>query len=371
MKVCIDIQAAIAQRAGVGRYTKSLVEHLGPLSGSDTLNLFYFDFKQRGIPFHVPNATLRATTWCPGRMAQKAWKTIGWPPFDWFAGTADLYHFPNFIIPPLSQGRTVVTIHDVSFMRFPDAAEPKNLLYLNGQIRRTVDRADLILTDSQFSADEITELLNVPSDRVKAVHLGLTTNMNAPDATTIDAMRKHLKLDRPYLLFVGTLEPRKNIPFLVECFEQMTAFDGDLVIAGMRGWKVDPILTRMDASPRRERIRYLEYVEEEWLPPLYAGAELFIFPSLYEGFGFPPLEAMRCGIPVLSSRAGSLPEVLGDAAAYVNSYDAQEWAHATEALLQDVDRRKALSAAGEQQAATYRWEETARQTWELYREVIS
>lgn len=368
MKVCIDIQAAIAQRAGVGRYTKSLVEHLGPLAGPDLLTLFYFDFKQRGIPFHVPGATPRATTWCPGRLAQKAWKTIGWPPFDWFAGAADVYHFPNFVIPPLSRGRALVTIHDVSFMRFPEAAESKNLQYLNSQIRRTVDRADLILTDSQFSADEISELLNVSPDRVRAVHLGLTDNMKMPDAATAASMRERLKLERPYLLFVGTLEPRKNIPFLIDCFERMKMFDGDLVIAGMRGWQVDPILERMQSSPCHERIRYLEYVEEQWLPPLYAEAELFLFPSLYEGFGFPPLEAMRCGTPVLSSRAGSLPEVLGEAAAYMKEYDAEAWARAAEDLLQDSARRQSLGAAGAQQAERYKWEETARQTWELYRE---
>ncbi len=371
LKVCIDIQAAIAQRAGVGRYTKSLVEHLGPLAGPDQLTLFYFDFKRRGVPFHVPNASERAVTWCPGRIVQKAWKTIDWPAFDWFAGSADVYHFPNFIIPPLRRGRTVVTIHDVSFMRFPDAAEPKNLQYLNGQIRKTIERADLILTDSQFSADEMTELLNVAPDRVKAVHLGLTPNMGASDSDAVEAMRGALKLDAPYLLFVGTLEPRKNIPFLIECFEQMESFDGDLVIAGMRGWKVEPILKRMDASRERARIRYLEYVDEQWLPALYAGAKLFMFPSLYEGFGFPPLEAMRCGTPVLSSRAGSLPEVLGDAAAYVDSYDAEEWAGAATSLLADSGQRAKRVETGQAQAARYQWEETARETWGLYREVAS
>ncbi len=371
MKVCIDIQAAIAQRAGVGRYTKALVEHLGPPANDDTLTLFYFDFKQRGMPFHVPNAAQRAVTWCPGRLIQKAWKTINWPAFDWFAGSADVYHFPNFIIPPLRQGRTVVTIHDVSFMRFPNAAEPRNLQYLNSQIRQTVNRADRILTDSHFSAGEICELLHVPEERVTAVHLGLTPNMHAPDTTTIQAMRSHLKLECPYLLFVGTVEPRKNIAFLVEAFERATAFDGDLVIAGMRGWHVDPILDRMQSSPQQARIRYMEYVDEQWLPPLYAGAELFVFPSLYEGFGFPPLEAMRCGTPVLSSRAGSLPEVLGDAADYVTDYDADQWARAIESLLADTTRRTALTEKGHEQAQRYRWEDTARKTWEVYREEAS
>lgn len=365
----MDIQAAMAQRAGVGRYAKCLVEQLGPLAGDDALRLFAFDFKRQGLPFSVERANTRLITWCPGRVVQKSWKTIHFPPYDWFAGDADVYHFPNFVIPPLRKGRSIVTIHDVSFIRFPEAAEPKNLRYLNTQIRQTVARADHIITDSQFSADEITECLNVPPERVTAIHLGLTPNMTSCQESDRLAMRSTLGLKKPYVLFVGTLEPRKNIPFLIEVFEHMRGFDGELVLAGMRGWKTEPIFRRLEQSAQRSRIRYLEYVEERWLPALFAEASLFLFPSLYEGFGFPPLEAMRCDTPVLSSRAGSLPEVLGTGAAYVDDYEADVWAHAAESLLADVERQQKLVMAGREQAARYQWEETARQTWELYREV--
>jgi len=368
LNVCIDIQAAIAQRAGVGRYTKALLEHLGAEAGPDALTLFYFDFKRRGLPFPVHGAEERRVTWCPGRLAQWAWKTLGGPAFNRLAGAADVYHFPNFVIPPLTHGRAVVTIHDVSFLRFPDAAEPRNLRYLNAQIRRTVARADMILTDSEFSAEEIRTLLKAPPERVRAVHLGLTDNMTTPDADTIAAMRERLSLDRPYLLFVGTLEPRKNLPFLIEAFEQLKGFDGDLVLAGMRGWKYEPILERIKASARRDRIRYVEYVDEALLPALYAKAALFVFPSLYEGFGFPPLEAMRCGAPVLASRAGSLPEVLGTAAAYGDIARPEAWAEDMTTLLNDTTRCEQLRTAGRAQAARYRWSDTAKATWALYRE---
>jgi len=371
VKCCIDIQAALAQRAGVGRYTKALVEQLGPLAGTDALRCFYFDFKQRGLPFAVPGAEIRHVRWWPGRVAQKMWKTLYFPPFDAFAGPADVYHFPNFVIPPLRRGRAVVTIHDVSFLRFPEAAEPKNLRYLNNQIRRTVQRADLILTDSHFSAREMQECLAVPADRIATVHLGLTPNMKPPAADAVTAMRTALNLDRPYLLFVGTVEPRKNIPFLIEVFEQLKGFDGDLVIAGMRGWKYAPILERWQQSPQRDRIRYLDYVPEEHLPALYTGAEAFVFPSLYEGFGFPPLEAMCCGTPVVASRAGSLPEVLGDAAAYADIAAIDDWLATLDDVLHNTERRATLRAAGHQQTARYTWEAAARETWACYRRVAS
>ena len=130
MRVTLDIQAAIAQRAGVGRYTKSLVEHLGPFAGSDELRLFYFDFQRKGVPFPVPGASQHAVRWCPGQFVQKAWKTLNWPPYNWFAGAADVYHFPNFIRPPLKRGKSVVTIHDIAFIRYPQTLEPRNLAYL-------------------------------------------------------------------------------------------------------------------------------------------------------------------------------------------------------------------------------------------------
>jgi glycosyltransferase involved in cell wall biosynthesis len=369
MRVVVDIQAAIAQRAGVGRYTKSLVEHLGALKGPDEVGLFYFDFKGRGAPFPVNGAEQKAVHWFPGRVAQRAWKSLGWPPFNWLAGPADVYHFPNFVRPPLTHGRSVVTVHDVSFLRYPETTETRNLRYLSAQIRKTVELADAVITDSAFSAQEVQELLNVAPTKTRPIHLGLNATMVRPDDLTVVAVRRHLRLERPYLLMVGTLEPRKNIVFLVEIFEQLRGFDGDLVIAGMRGWKYKPILDRMKTSTRAERIRYLDYVDEELLPSLYAGAEALVYPSLYEGFGLPPLEAMACGTPVLSSRAGSLPEVLGEAAEYAGDFDVGAWVGAVSRVLADSALRRDASAKGLIQAAKYTWEETARQTWAVYRRV--
>lgn len=372
MKVSIDIQPAIAQRAGVGRYTKALAEHIGACRGEgDDIRLCFFDFKGRGMPFAAPNTSFKRIAWCPGRIAQKAWKTVEWPPYNWFFGSADVTHFPNFIIPTLTRGRKLVTIHDVSFLRHPEAAEPKNLRYLTDQIHNTIDRADLILTDSHFSAREMQELLKVPEDRIRVIHLGLSPAGEPPGDNSIQLMRNRFGLHKPYLLFVSTLEPRKNIPFLIESFERMTEFDGDLVIVGMRGWKYEPILDRMRRSSRMGSIRYLEYVDDRWMPALYSGAELFVFPSLYEGFGFPPLEAMQYGAPVLSSRSGSLPEVLGSAAQYTYISDPAIWAEAAWQLVCDYSERERLRKLGWAHVRKFDWAETARQTWQAYCETAS
>jgi len=184
------------------------------------------------------------------------------------------------------------------------------------------------------------------------------------------SMRQQYGLDRPYLLTVGTLEPRKNIGFLIDVFEQLADTDIDLVIAGMRGWKYEPVLEQMRACSQANRIHYLEYVEENNLPALYTAAELFVFPSLYEGFGFTPLEAMACGTPVVSSSAGSLAEVLGSGAMQLEEYHADNWAHAIRDLLGNNGKRTALSQAGQKQTAKYNWADTAKKTWGIYEQLV-
>ena len=315
-------------------------------------------------------------------MAQQLWKRAGWPGFDWFAGAADVYHFPNFVRPPLRKGaRSVVTIHDVSFLRMPETTEEKNLRWLTGQIGATARAADAIVTDSEFSAREIVDCLGVAREKVFPIWLGLAELGAPPDAAGCAAERKKLGLERPYLLHVGTLEPRKNLELLVEAFGRMRGFDGDLVLAGGLGWKTEGLLRAIERSPARERIRRVSRVGDRALAALYEGAveprknlellvEAFVFPSRYEGFGFPPLEAASRGTPVLCARNSSLPEVMGDAAEWVpDGAGAEEWAGRIESFLRDGARRAVLRAAGPRRAAMFRWEVTARRTWEVYRKV--
>jgi len=369
MRICFDIQSAIAQRAGVGRYAKLLAQHLGATAGENRLVLFYFDFKRKGMPFRVPNATHKAVGWCPGRVASLAWKTLDWPPFDQFAGSADIYHFPNFIVPPLTEGKSVVTVHDVSFLRFPEFAEKKNLRYLSARISNTIERADAVITDSRFAAGEIRDYLHADPSRIFPVYPGVAEDFVRGGRKRTGASEDPIAIDRPYILTVATIEPRKNIPFLVDVFEKLTDFDGYLVIAGMRGWNCGPILQRLGTSSRAADIRYLEYVDDASLPALYAKAEAFVFTSFYEGFGFPPLESMACGTPVVSSARGSLAEVLGDGAVQINEFDTELWCDAIRRILSDSEHREAIIAGGRRQALRYNWSETARQTWSVYEKV--
>lgn len=379
MNVCMDLQAALGQRGGIGRYVRELFRHLAAeAEEGETLSGFFFDFK-RSQPggsaaerMFGRGAELRACRWLPGRLVQGAWKRIHAPPYNWFAGESDLYHFPNFIRPPLARTRkSVVTIHDLAFMRMPETTEKKNLAWLTAEIRRTTDNADAVITVSRFSAREIHECLGVEEERIFPVWHGLDSFPEPPAEEEAAALRRELGLERPYLLMVGTIEPRKNIPFLVKVFEELRDFDGDLALVGGLGWKTEGILAAIDNSPRRDRIRRLGGIRDDQLAAVYAGAAAFVYPTRYEGFGFPPLEAMARGVPVISARNSSLPEVLGDAPRWVDGFDAVEWADAVRSLLNDSGALTTMRAAGVEQAAKFTWAEAARQTWAVYRRVAA
>ncbi len=372
MKFAIDIQSAVTQKAGVGRYTRELVEHVAAaIEPLDELALPYFDFRRGAVPFPVPKATMHPVRWIPGRAVQASWRFLRLPPYDLLCGKADLYHFPNFIIPPLWRGKAVVTIHDLAFMRYPQFAEDRNVKYLNSNIRRTARRADAIITVSRFSAQEVETYLHVPPERIFPIHHGIDTRFRRPDEHSIRSALASLGLDRPYLLTVGTIEPRKNIPHLIRVFETLNTFDGDLVIVGGKGWKYEPILDRIRQSPRAANIRCMGYAGDDALPALYAGATVFLLASFYEGFGFPPVEAMACGTPVVSSTGGSLEEVLGDGAALLDHFDVDRWAETVRQAIGDTTFRQGLIERGARQADRYTWRDTARRTLDIYRQVAA
>ncbi len=372
MQVCLDYQPAVTQRAGIGRYTRVLAgELLKTKLPEDDLRLFYLDFFRRGV-VDIPGARTTPSRILPGAILQRLWRTVGFPPFDLLSGPADVFHFTNFLRPPLRHGRSVVTIFDMSFERFPQFAEAKNLRNLRRGIRRTAAKADAIITISDFSAREISELLPESRGKLFPIPLGISPDFAPASEEAVAELRAKAALERPYILAVGTIEPRKNLKFLVDVFEQMggdSALEGlDLVIAGMPGWRCDDILQRFETSPRADRIHYMKYVPDGSLAALYTGAAVLAVPSHYEGFGFPPLEAMACGTPVVSSAGGSLPEVLGDAAIVVPDFDPDAWRTALGGAANDASLRAKLIEKGFARAATFRWRRTAEETWKVYRD---
>ncbi len=370
MKLAIQIQPAVTQRAGIGRYTRELVEHLVPLLDPESsMRLDYFDFRGNATPPALARQNLNPIRWIPGRLIEKIWQYSRFPPYECLGGNADLFHFPNFIAPPVRHGKVVVSIHDLSFVRYPHFAESRNVRYLSRHIQTSTARADAIITISHFSAQEIQAFLQVPAERIFPIHLGVSPSFRRQTDTTVSSYRKAAGLERPYLLTVGTIEPRKNIPFLIDLFEHMPDYDGELVIAGGPGWRCEPIMERIARSPRSKAIRCIGFVADQDLPALYTGADAFLLASFYEGFGFPPVEAMACGTPVVSSTGGSLSEVLGEGAILFDHYEKEAWAQAIRKIRQDDQHRQGLVERGQRIASSYTWQKTAAATLALYKKL--
>lgn len=371
MKITLDFQPGVSQFAGIGRYTRVLAGYLPSYLPSDIdLQLFYLDFRRRVKLSEEFQAKSKPYKLIPGAILQALWGLSLPPNYDLIAGKSDLYHFTNFIIPPLTKkAKTIVSVHDMSFMRHPECADKVNLRYLLSRIPKTIERADAIITLSEFSAREIVHFFPNAAGKVYPIYLGVDQSLSPRDEATVKEVRARYKLDKPYMISVGTIEPRKNYNFLIDLFEEVKE-DVDLVIVGNCGWKFEPIIEKIKNSKKAERIHLLTGLGDGDLAALYTGAELYITPSLYEGFGFPPLEAMLSGIPVISSRGGSLEEVLGDSAVIVGSYDIDEWQGAITKTLSDPVLRERLKNDGMKRAGLFKWETTAEKTAKLYMDVL-
>lgn len=373
MKICLDYQPAVTQRAGIGRYTRVLAEQLPALMNpEDSLKLFYFDFKGKGEqPSNLPlNVSIKRFRLCPGAIMQKLWNYSSFPSFDMLAGNADIYHFTNFLSRPVNKGKVVASIHDMSFMRYPEFTEEKNLAYLTRGIKRTIDFADAIITISKFSAEEIEYFFPSAKGKVFYSHLGIAQNFSPSSIEEIDAVKQKYKLERPYIITVGTIEPRKNHLLLVDAFEQIAAQGIDLVVVGGIGWKSDKIMERLTTSKFAPQIHVLNHLGDGELPALYSGASVFALPSYYEGFGFPPLEAMGCGTPVVSAPGGSLKEVIEDAGIIVEDYNADAWATELMRAITDTELRKSLINKGLLHIKKFTWDKTVVDTLKVYENLV-
>jgi glycosyltransferase involved in cell wall biosynthesis len=312
----------------------------------------------------VPAGIRTTTRPIPARVVHECWERgLARPRAEDWTGPVDVVHATNFIAPP-ARAPVIVTVHDVTFLRFPELCTPDTLRY-PGLVRRAIDRGAVVHTPSEFVAAEVRELLGAPAGRVVAIHSGVPAVRDG-DAARGRALARH---DR-YVLALGTIEPRKNLTTLVRAFDRVAVDEPDLglVLAGPPGWDAPRVQAAIDAATARDRVVQTGFVTERDRADLLAGAAVFAYPSVYEGFGFPPLEAMQCGVPVVAGNAGALPEVLGDAALLVEPTDVDALAAAIATFVDpDADERPTRITRGRERAARYDWDATAARMVELYR----
>jgi glycosyltransferase involved in cell wall biosynthesis len=283
----------------------------------------------------------------------------------------DLVHGMAYALPAGWSGPGVVTIYDLSFLRFPEAFRPANRIYLTAATRATARRARRVLTISEHARRDIVRFLGVPEQRVDVTYPAAEERYRLLPEQDVEAFRMARGLPQTFIFALGTLEPRKNLVGLLNAYARLNKPRPPLYVAGGTGWRFSPIFDTVSQLHLGEDVHFLGYVPEDELPLWYNAARLFAFPSLYEGFGLPVLEAMACGTPVLTSTAASLPEVGGKAAILVSPQDIDRIAQEMERVLNDAQLRTEMRAAGRIQASRFSWRTMTDQTITTYTRAVA
>jgi glycosyltransferase involved in cell wall biosynthesis len=378
MRIGLDGYPLAEPRTGVGHYTLELAHALARLAPSDQFELIspapfdaaaLADIEQLNGRFNLSN--LRTVALKPSRI-RGHWWGVGLPLYARRAGF-DLFHGTNFELPLWRNRRSVVTIHDLSTLLYPETHRQPLVRRARRRLPLVAKLATRIITPTESIRREVCEHLQVKPDKVVAIPSAARTSFRPMPLRETSVIRKKLGIQEDFLLFVGTLEPRKNLLTLLKAFVQIlrqTSLRPQLVVVGGDGWLMDETVSFLRDSKLEDHLRLTGYLGDQDLRILYSCCRIFIYPSLYEGFGLPPLEAMTCGAPVIAGRVGALQEVLGSAAHFVDPLDVEALAQSIVELLENEERRTQMAANGPPHAARYSWERTAQLTLDLYREVM-
>ena len=368
-------------KTGIGYCESGQVTEISKAhSGTDRIKFEFFSLRNhdrklaRIEPYLMDNCEINMSRF--SGFVYKAVSTFIPLPYSWFFGKgSDITHFFNYIVPPFVHGKKVVTIHDMVYKAFPETMNSKTRILLNLAMNKSMKRADVVVTDSEFSRSEIIKYFPQYRDKVEVVPCGVDCDMFKPvqDRSIIEKVKANHNIKGKYFLYLGTLEPRKNLTRLVKAYEILSRRKEDcplLVLAGGKGWLYDEIFEEVNKSGLGDKVIFTQYIPGEEICPLMNGAEAFVFPSLYEGFGMPPLEAMACGTPVIVAGSASLPEVVGDCGLIVDAYSEESIADAMGKIADNEELRKQLSEKGIIRAREFSWKKSAEKLYTIYERLV-
>lgn len=372
MHVGFDVGPIARARTGVGNYCFHLLKYLLQLDGDDSVVGFYSGLSRGDLPEFAEELVTRYLP-VPTRVLYAAWSAFQWPQVDRLLGGVDLYHATNYFLPPVASARRVVTVHDLSFLVLPELSSPKIVRTFTKGVHRFCTDADAVIADSQSTKRDIVEHLDIADEKVSVVHLAAGDNFAPVDQDEArERLAEKYRLNGPFLFFVSTLEPRKNVEGLLRAFATLTKeYPHKLVLAGSLGWYADETIEFIRELRITDRIVCPGFVPDGDLPAFYSAADAFVFPSHYEGFGLPVLEAMACGCPVVTADNSSLPEVVGTAALMADSHDFEGLAEQIRCVLSDSALQDDLSVRGKVRAATFSWSRCAEETMSVYKKLVT
>lgn len=383
MRIILSVQPIRFPLTGIGRYTLELARHLPAVADIEALKLFGEEDFVHGLPEPGNNASKPASlvTRVKHRLARNpVLLDIYRKRVHARRGKAlrnhddHLYHGPNFYLPPFA-GRSVVTIHDLSVFTMPEHHPVERVMFIRKEVETALKQASILITDAEYTRREVADYFGWPIERVRSAALAGSAEFHPRPADAIGPVLARYRLSPGgYVLYTGTIEPRKNIVRLIDAYGRLPSAlrrNVPLVLAGYKGWNNAEEMDRIRRAEQEGWARYLGFVPDADLPILFAGARLFAFPSLYEGFGLPVLEAMASGVPVVTSSSSTLPEVAGDAAAICPPEDVDML---TDQLARGVDDQQWRSQAIEKglvQAAKFSWRRCAEETAAIYRSALA
>lgn len=362
MRIGIDARPLCLQRTGIGNYVYGLVKQMPQVAPHND----YFLYANREIESNTLGASTkeqidRAFSWCPGSLwlRGRGGTLARRDQLDAFWATYPI--LPASVPPGVLK---IVTMYDLVWLRFPETTANYALLVQKIWARKAIEKADLIVTISRSTAEDLVRELGVPETKIRCVYPGVFEGYKRQDPQrAAEYISRKYGVSPNYMAAVGTVEPRKNLKLLVEVvriLKDQGQLKGPLLVAGANGWKSSLLFRQIQENELTEQIRFLGYLPDEDLPFFYSGAEVFLFPTLYEGFGLPPVEAMACGTPVIASNARCMPEILGGAAILEPPDSAQRFAQSILRLRANVILRSEMQAAGIQKADEYCWQSSAK-----------
>lgn len=379
MNIAIDYTPAIRQRAGIGRIVRGQIGALLARATEESFRLFVVGLVSRADQVAAPQKLY--TTPFRERNMVRLWHRLNcpFPKVEWFTGgPLDLFHATDFVMAPNRARRKILTVHDLAFLFYPDAAMPSLHHYLNVVVPRSVRRADHIVADSQHTARDLHNEWGVPQESISVVQGAVDHRRFRPvdvqdDLPAQTRVRKRYHIgEQPFILALSRLEPRKNFARLIEAFDlakKEAQLPHKLVIGGSKGWLFDEIFAKVRELNRESEVNFAGFIDDDDLPVLYRSAEFFAYPSLYEGFGLPIIESLACGTPVLTANNSCLPEAAGEGAVYVDAEDVTSMAEAIVRLAADVDLRQRLREAGLRHVVRFTWDNSAQQLLTAYKKL--